>query len=168
MFGLGIPDLDDIKKKPGVVKADLRVVALQGNLGQAALDKERYPGQVFEAPTENWWRNLIQEDWKRTTGQVFDLDWKGSRLAFPWGVYEAKLAEDPSTKREAAIAAELALRMLHDLALVPGPPLEQRPYQTPTSDCFQVFAFTSEGPVWNIYVCWKIKKYIQGIFAVEY
>ena len=51
----------------------------------------------------------------------------------------------------------MALRMLNDLALEPGRPDHPRVYQTPTSDCFQVFAFTSEGTVWNIYLCFRTK-----------
>jgi hypothetical protein len=56
----------------------------------------------------------------------------------------------------------MALRMLNDLALEPGRPDERRVYQTPTSDCFQVFAFTSEGPMWKIYVCFRVKD-IEGV-----
>jgi hypothetical protein len=56
------------------------------------------PGEKFgdtnttECTDESfWYRNLVQMDWKETTGLVFDLEWKGAvKLAFPWAVYQAK------------------------------------------------------------------------------
>ena len=114
----------------------------------------------------------MEIDWEETTGLEANLDWLGysnfdKLMAFPWAVYEAKETEDPSAKVEAAVAAELFLRILNDLALVPGHPKKERPYQTPTSDCFQVFAFTSEGPIWNVYVCLRAKRTAQVVFSTD-
>lgn len=103
------------------------------------------------------WRNLIQDNWKDVSGLMYNFSREGqSRLAFPWAVYEAKKG-NCDVLHQAALSAEICLRMLNDLALEPGLPNDLRPYQTPTSDCFQVFAFTSEGPIWTIYVCSRVK-----------
>jgi hypothetical protein len=121
-------------------------------------------------PASAWWRVLVKEDWEKITGLASNMEWykypsRSKLMAFPWAVYEAKEREDPSAKEEAAVAAELLLRILNDLALVPGCPNEERLYQTPTSDCFQVFAFTSEGPMWNVYVCLRAKRTVHAVFG---
>ncbi|KAI9767543.1 MAG: hypothetical protein M1840_005580 [Geoglossum simile] len=100
----------------------------------------------------SWYRNL----------------WKGAvNLAFPWAVYQAQKTQNSAVLLQAALRAEIALRMLNDLALEPGRPHEHQVYQTPTSDCFQVFAFTSEGPIWKIYVCFRIKDVELNEFSDE-
>ncbi|KAH0556940.1 hypothetical protein GP486_005271 [Trichoglossum hirsutum] len=115
-----------------------------------------------------WCRNLVQTNWKETTGLTFDLEWGGVvKLAFPWAVYQVKSTQNSDVLSEAALGAEMALRMLNDLALEPGRPDERRAYQTPTSDCFQVFAFTSEGPKWKIYICFRVKDIEGKKFANE-
>ena len=93
----------------------------------------------------------MEADWKEITGLASNLGWydylcRGKLMAFPLAINQAKERKDPSDREKPAVAAELLLRILNDLALVPSCPNEERLYQTPMSDCFQVFAFTSEDP----------------------
>jgi hypothetical protein len=109
------------------------------NARHPALNRERLKKQMYH----------------RDGGLIVDPRWRSSELIFPWAVYEAKKQDVAHYKAtvQACAAAGVFLTMLDNLAKEPGAPETNREYQTAGSHLFQIFAFTSAGPEWNIYVC---------------
>lgn len=89
------------------------------------------------------------------SGLISDPKWLSLDLAFPWAVYEAKKTKTDSVVEQIRRSSEIYLNMLHDLCLEPGLPESARHYQNFEDTQFQVFAMTSEGPFWTLYVCYR-------------
>jgi len=85
---------------------------------------------------------------------VVDSVWGKTDLVFPFAVYEAKKRASSYEAAESQIyhACRTYLAMLDDLARNPNNVAE---YQTADSSKYQLFAFTSCGSYWEIYVAWK-------------
>lgn len=84
------------------------------------------------------------------TGLIVDGRWGEVNLIFPWAVYEAKKRATSCDAAEYQVfhAAQVYLGMLEDLARNPDDPTQ---FQTPESDKYQMFAFTSSGAYWIVY-----------------
>ena len=91
----------------------------------------------------------------------------GQANGFPIGCLESQGREDPSARGEAAVAAEPPLRILDNPAWVLGCPNKERSYQTLISNYFQVFAFTSKGLIWNMYVYLRAGRTVQAVFRAD-
>lgn len=88
-------------------------------------------------------------------GLVVDGLWGETELLFPFAVYEAKKGIHTSgeeAEKQVFHAFKTYLAMLDDLARNPD---DINQYQTEESSRFQMFAFTSSGPQWKIYVAWS-------------
>lgn len=87
-------------------------------------------------------------------GLVVDGIWGKADIIFPWAVYEAKKRAISYDQSEAQIyhALRVYMGILDDLARDPN---YVGRYQTPNSDQYQIFGFTSNGPAWGVYVAWK-------------
>jgi hypothetical protein len=138
------------------VRVPLNILGL--NITTDDLDEPKDESEPSHSE-DPWWCNLLQTDWAEITGLSFDFKSKDRELAFPWAVFGVGTAKSPEVLSQVAFGAELALRMLNDLALEPGPPNIRRPYQTPTSDSFQIYAFTLVGPVWKVYNCKLVREH---------
>lgn len=89
-------------------------------------------------------------NWK--TGLISDPKIMNFDLAFPWAVYEAKKSLAGNVEMQIERASEIYLRMLHDLALFPGRAEDFRPFQSEESSQFKMFSWTSEGPLWKMFI----------------
>ena len=87
-------------------------------------------------------------------GLVVDGVWGSVGLIFPFAVYEAKKRATSFEEAEEQIyhACKTYLAMLDDLARDPNNVAE---YQTKESSRYQLFAFTSCGSYWQVYVAWN-------------
>jgi len=85
---------------------------------------------------------------------VVDGVWGKTDLVFPFAVYEAKKrsTSDEDAKDQVYHACKTYLAMLDDLARDPE---DVTKYQTKESSRYQFFAFTSCGPVWEVYLAWN-------------
>ncbi|KAM7190145.1 hypothetical protein V8F33_009622 [Rhypophila sp. PSN 637] len=85
---------------------------------------------------------------------VVDGVWGKTDLVFPFAVYEAKKRASSYEAAESQIyhACLTYLAMLDDLARNPDNVAE---YQTADSSKYQLFAFTSCGSYWEVYVGWN-------------
>lgn len=94
---------------------------------------------------------LMFQMFLRKCGLVVDPKWGNADLLFPFGVYEAKRnpIHHEEAKSQVYHAATTYLSMLDDLARNPRKLAE---YQTPDSDKYQIFGFTSAGPQWRAWV----------------
>lgn len=90
--------------------------------------------------------------WK--TGLTSDPKIMNFGLAFPWAVYEAKKGAASNVYMQIERASEIYLRVLHDLALLPGKSDIPRAFQSEQSSHFKIFSWTSEGPNWKMFVCY--------------
>lgn len=99
------------------------------------------------------WENLERPNY----GLVSDPSRTETNLVFPFMVYEAKgwSGDCRVARRQACSAAAFYLDMLDELARKPGPVGTPRPYQTPTSHHYQVFALTSFGAYWHLLVGYR-------------
>lgn len=93
--------------------------------------------------------------WHWKSGLISDPKLLNFSLAFPWAVYEAKKDYSEQMVEQIERASEIYLRLLNDLVLQPGRPETAREFQTQESSRFQIFSFTSEGPNWKVYVCYR-------------
>jgi len=91
---------------------------------------------------------LMLQMFLRKCGLVVDPKWGNPDLLFPFGVYEAKKSPiyHEDAKSQVYHAATTYLSMLDDLARNPQKLAE---YQSPDSDKYQIFCFTSAGPQWR-------------------
>ncbi|KAI1739461.1 hypothetical protein F4680DRAFT_421648 [Xylaria scruposa] len=87
-------------------------------------------------------------------GLIVDGVWGKASLVFPFAVYEAKKWVSSYEAAEGQIyhACRTYLAMLDDLARDPDNVAE---YQTSESSKYQLFAFTSSGPYWQVYAAWN-------------
>lgn len=87
-------------------------------------------------------------------GLVVDGVWGKTDLVFPFAVYEAKkrASSFEAAKEQIYHACKTYLAMLDDLARNPDNVAE---YQTKDSSRYQLFAFTSCGSYWEVYVAWN-------------
>ncbi|KAK3293175.1 uncharacterized protein B0H64DRAFT_403672 [Chaetomium fimeti] len=87
-------------------------------------------------------------------GLIVDGSWGNTDIVFPYAVYEAKKRASSYEAAEDQIyhACKTYLAMLDDLARNPDNVAE---YQTKDSSKYQLFAFTSCGPYWEVYVAWN-------------
>ncbi|KAK4145487.1 uncharacterized protein C8A04DRAFT_10624, partial [Dichotomopilus funicola] len=87
---------------------------------------------------------------------IVDGVWGKTDLVFPFAVYEAKKGassyEIEAAESQIHHACQTYLAMLDDLARNPDNVAE---YQTTESSKYQLFAFTSCGSYWEVYVAWK-------------
>ncbi|KAI5456645.1 hypothetical protein BGZ63DRAFT_467840 [Mariannaea sp. PMI_226] len=88
-------------------------------------------------------------------GLVVDGVWGKTDLVFPFAVYEAKKRASSFGAAEDQIyhACMTYLAMLDDLVRNPDNVAE---YQTEDSSRYQLFAFTSCGSYWEVYIAWKL------------
>lgn len=88
-------------------------------------------------------------------GLVVDGVWGKAELLFPFAVYEAKKIATHYQQAENQIyhACRTYLAMLDDLARDPNNVAE---YQTEESSEYQLFAFTSCGSYWQIFMAWNL------------
>jgi hypothetical protein len=93
----------------------------------------------------------------RKCGLLADPKWGETNLAFPFAVYEAKgwSGDCRVARRQACVAAAAYLDLLDNLVRRPGPVESVKPYQTPTSHHYQVFALTSFGAHWHLLVGYR-------------
>ncbi|GAM43803.1 hypothetical protein TCE0_060f18913 [Talaromyces pinophilus] len=91
----------------------------------------------------------------RECGLVVDGVWGKTDLVFPFALYEAKKRASSFEAAEEQIyhACKTYLAMLDDLARNPDNVAE---YQTEDSSRYQLFAFTSCGSYWQVYVAWNL------------
>jgi hypothetical protein len=82
-------------------------------------------------------------------------------LAFPWAVYEAKKDQFDPVFQQIERPSEIYLHILHDLALQPGCLETARGFQTKSSSQFKIFSFTSESPIWKLFVCYRQGEVLQ-------
>lgn len=89
-------------------------------------------------------------------GLIVDGVWGKTDLLFPFAVYEAKKRAINSTQAEDQIhhACRTYLGMLDDLVRNPDNVAE---YQTEESSKYQLFAFTSCGSYWQVFVSWNMR-----------
>ncbi|PKK40972.1 hypothetical protein CI102_15222, partial [Trichoderma harzianum] len=89
-------------------------------------------------------------------GLIVDGVWGKTELLFPFAVYEAKKRAINSTQAEDQIhhACRTYLAMLDDLVRNPDNVAE---YQTEESSKYQLFAFTSCGSYWQVFVSWNMR-----------
>lgn len=87
-------------------------------------------------------------------GLVVDGKWGKTDLVFPYAVYEAKKRGSgyEDAKQQIYHACRTYLAMLDDLVRNPDNVAE---YQTTDSEKYQLFAFTSCGSYWEVYVAWN-------------
>ncbi|KAI0186044.1 hypothetical protein EV127DRAFT_463483 [Xylaria flabelliformis] len=87
-------------------------------------------------------------------GLIVDGVWGKTNLVFPFAVYEAKKRASNYEAAEEQIfhACRAYLAMLDDLARNPD---DVNRYQTSESSKYQLFAFTSCGPYWVVYIAWN-------------
>lgn len=87
-------------------------------------------------------------------GLIVDGVWGKADLIFPFAVYEAKKRATSFDDAEEQIyhACRTYLAMLDDLARNPNNVSE---YQSEESDKYQLFAFTSCGSYWQLFVAWN-------------
>lgn len=87
-------------------------------------------------------------------GLVSDPKITSTSLSFPFMVYEAKgwRGDCREARRQATSAAAAYLDLLDNLVRRPGQVDSPRPYQTTTSNKYQVFALTSFGAYWHVLV----------------
>ncbi|KAL1857448.1 hypothetical protein VTK73DRAFT_8093 [Phialemonium thermophilum] len=87
-------------------------------------------------------------------GLVVDGVWGKTDLVFPFALYEAKKRASSFEAAEEQIyhACKTYLAMLDDLARNPDNVAE---YQTEDSSKYQLFAFTSCGSYWEVYIAWN-------------
>ncbi|KAF2124637.1 hypothetical protein P153DRAFT_252837, partial [Dothidotthia symphoricarpi CBS 119687] len=92
------------------------------------------------------------------SGLIVDGIWGESNLLFPFAVYEAKKRATTWEQAENQIqhACLSYLAMLDDLA---RDPTDVTRYQSQESDGYQVFAFTSCGSYWQVYIAWNCLGY---------
>jgi hypothetical protein len=88
-------------------------------------------------------------------GLVVDGVWGKTELLFPFAVYEAKKRVKHYQQAEGQIyhACMTYLAMLDDLARNPNNVAE---YQTEESSNYQLFAFASCGPYWQVFIAWNM------------
>ena len=88
-------------------------------------------------------------------GLIVDGVWGKTDLVFPFAVYEAKKRASSFEEAEGQVyhACKTYLAMLDDLARNPDNVAE---YQSEDSSRYQLFAFTSCGPAWEVFVAWKL------------
>ncbi|KAI0544461.1 hypothetical protein F4679DRAFT_564670 [Xylaria curta] len=89
-----------------------------------------------------------------TCGLVVDGVWGKTSLVFPFAVYEAKKRASRYEAAEGQIyhACRTYLAMLDDLARDPDNVAQ---YQTNESSKYQLFAFTSCGSQWQVFIAWN-------------
>ncbi|TRX87833.1 hypothetical protein FHL15_011273 [Xylaria flabelliformis] len=87
-------------------------------------------------------------------GLIVDGVWGKTNPVFPFAVYEAKKRASNYGAAEEQIyhACRTYLAMLDDLARDPD---NVNRYQTSESSKYQLFAFTSCGPYWVVYIAWN-------------
>ncbi|KAL7906939.1 hypothetical protein GGI35DRAFT_487408 [Trichoderma velutinum] len=87
-------------------------------------------------------------------GLVVDGTWGKTELLFPFAVYEAKkrATNDQQAEDQIYHACRTYLAMLDDLARNPDNVAE---YQTEESSKYQLFAFTSCGSDWQVFIAWN-------------
>ena len=92
----------------------------------------------------------------RECGLIVDGIWGESNLIFPFAVYEAKKCAATWEQAEGQIhhACQTYLAMLDDLA---RDPTDVARYQSERSPRYQLFAFTSCGSYWKVYIAWHIE-----------
>ncbi|PNP51628.1 hypothetical protein THARTR1_07745 [Trichoderma harzianum] len=88
-------------------------------------------------------------------GRILDGTWGKTELLFPFAVYEAKKRATNYGQAEDQIyhACRTYLAMLDDLARNPDNVAE---YQTEESSKYQLFAFTSCGSYWQVFMAWNM------------
>ncbi|KAL6816729.1 hypothetical protein V8C40DRAFT_77420 [Trichoderma camerunense] len=88
-------------------------------------------------------------------GLIVDGTWGKTELLFPFAVYEAKKKATNYEQAEDQIyhACRTYLAMLDDLARDPNNVAE---YQTEESSKYQLFAFTSCGSYWQVFMAWNM------------
>ncbi|KAL6693215.1 hypothetical protein J3F84DRAFT_401105 [Trichoderma pleuroticola] len=88
-------------------------------------------------------------------GLIVDGTWGKTELLFPFAVYEAKKRATNYGQAEDQIyhACRTYLAMLDDLARNPDNVAE---YQTEESSKYQLFAFTSCGSYWQVFMAWNM------------
>jgi hypothetical protein len=96
-------------------------------------------------------------------GLPSDPKWGETDLVFPFAVYEAKGwgGDCRDARRQVCSAAAAYLDLLDDLARRPGPVGSTKPYQTPTSHHYQVFALTSFGAHWHLLVGYRRPRHVE-------
>ena len=87
-------------------------------------------------------------------GLVVDGSWGNADIVFPFAAYEAKkrAISYEAAKEQIHDACRAYLAMLDDLARNPDNVAE---YQTKDSSKYQLFAFTSCGSYWEVYLAWN-------------
>jgi hypothetical protein len=87
-------------------------------------------------------------------GLVVDGVWGKTDIVFPFAVYEAKKRAGSYEQAEDQIyhACKTYLAMLDDLARNPNNVAE---YQTKESSQYQIFALTSCGSEWQVFLAWN-------------
>jgi hypothetical protein len=87
----------------------------------------------------------------RQSGLIVDGVWGEASIVFPFAVYEAKKRSMTyaDAARQIYHACQAYLAMLDDLA---RDPVDVRKYQSKESGAFQLFAFTSCGSAWTVFV----------------
>ena len=90
----------------------------------------------------------------RECGLVVDGSWGNTDIVFPFAAYEAKkrTISYEAAKEQIHDACRIYLAMLDDLARNPDNVAE---YQTKDSSKYQLFAFTSCGSYWEVYLAWN-------------
>jgi hypothetical protein len=90
----------------------------------------------------------------RECGLVVDGYWGNADIVFPFAAYEAKkrTISYEAAKEQIHDACRTYLAMLDDLARNPDNVAE---YQTKDSSKYQLFAFTSCGSYWEVYLAWN-------------
>ena len=152
----GLASYDD--RNPAKHAAELK----QGNYFsmQAASPESDFPNSLFKS-------RLLKQVYCDSTGLVVDGLWGDVDLVFPWGVYEAKKTAHAykAVVKQVFRAARIYLGMLDDLARSPDNTEE---YQTPISSSrYQVFLFTSCGPIWEVWIaCNQYGRGVSTLYSV--
>lgn len=117
------------------------------------------PDCTVDHSTQQYDKRLSKNDLRsmmhnRKCGLVVDGIWGKTDIVFPFAVYEAKKRASSSEQAGDQIyhACKTYLAMLDDLVRNPDNVAE---YQTEESSRYQLFAFTSCGPIWQVFIAWQ-------------
>jgi hypothetical protein len=134
---------------------DLRMFFARGMdryAGEVKLHNEQF--KFHESLSKRRLDDMINDS-RPGTGLIVDGKWGDTGLIFPWAVYEAKKTDslDKAAQKQVLHAAQIYLGMLDDLA---RKPFDVDEYQCPQSSrLYQVFLFTSCGPVFTIRIAYN-------------
>lgn len=123
--------------------------------GYVCTDPDCNDDHIAKQPDERLSEDLLSAMMQNPEcGLIVDGVWGKADLIFPFAVYEAKKRATSYDDAEEQIyhACRTYLAMLDDLARNPDNVSE---YQSEESDKYQLFAFTSCGSYWQVFVAWN-------------